>query len=577
MNSNMVKYIYSLLFIIILFGCKEQSKKEKATTNYEAKIEDDTKNEVKEKDIKEINKKPFEEWLRNMPESTLPFFFNKNLFSAKGLEQYTQEPPKLSYSAPTKYCSNFKDLSDSILFDVGYEKLDFKITSCDVIKKLKVSDSVFIFLSTAKSEKLLVNIAFTYREGFGIVNFAFLGIEDSFTYDSYLHVGISIDKTFAVNGINYAYYESPPSITKRKFQVMPSGKIKKIYTQFIDENGKKSFQDYTSKRSNYDYSQTEILKTAYVIAKNGLFYRDKPNGMKIDKFPYGKKVEVIEFTNEKFEIQDGGKVVQGQWVGLKDPNDDSKKIYVFDGFLGNVSEMKLLTDELNIVKGFYTPKNENSYFYDNGKEIRIDSLIDFQIIGKNEFDRLKNTASNYVSRDSSGVSRNMDTLIVNGHKFVDKNIDNDGKIRYRYIGKIDFLDKFILKRFLWENADYILVDNKSGEIDAENQKLIDRAMSFSGMNRLGYPRISPNKKYMLTLEPAIYTHTAGLNLFTIKGGKILGFEFSLLFKTWAPVNNEVYWVSDKEFITEAAPINVIHEGEWAEVVPNSTYLKVTIK
>lgn len=74
----------------------------------------------------------------------------------------------------------------------------------------------------------------------------------------------------------------------------------------------------------------EIISIVYVTAKNGLFYRDKPNGAIINKFPYNTKLEVIETLSEEIEIINQKDTIAGKWIGVKK---EDKIVYVFDGFL----------------------------------------------------------------------------------------------------------------------------------------------------------------------------------------------------------------------------------------------------
>lgn len=91
-------------------------------------------------------------------------------------------------------------------------------------------------------------------------------------------------------------------------------------------------------------NNVNISKTAFVIAKNGLNYRKAPKEKIIGKFPYGTKVKIIEQTGIKEEIKDDGRIIYGEWVGIKIEKDKIKslsKVYVFDGFLGG--KEKILT------------------------------------------------------------------------------------------------------------------------------------------------------------------------------------------------------------------------------------------
>lgn len=328
-------------------------------------------------------------------------------------------------------------------------------------------------------------------------------------------------------------------------------------------------------KDDSDFQNVKKLETLFVTAENGLNFRDSPNGRVLGKLAYGQKVDVIEYSGIENEIEDDGKIIKAEWYGIKNyKNGKTRKVYVFSGFLGDESKIKLIRDSLSIVQGFYS-SNSKVFFWESGKEISVDSLLKFEIISKQSFDQLKTKNINYINRDTTHFYRVKDTLFVGNHKFVDDNIDNDGYIKHKYIGEIDFLNNYVVFRNLWENADYILIDKSSGNIESENNKLIKLAQE-QGVNRLGLPRISINKKNMITLESSIYTRKAELNIFEIVNNSNLRLKRSLLFKTWSPKEDEIYWISDNEFIVNSSPINVISEWEYAKKISSNNYIKVKI-
>lgn len=319
----------------------------------------------------------------------------------------------------------------------------------------------------------------------------------------------------------------------------------------------------------------KILKTLFITNENGLNFRDSPNGRVLGKLAYGQKVGVIEYSGIENEIEDEGKIIKAEWYGIKNyKNDETNKVYVFSSFLGDESKVKLIEESLSVVQGLYSSSSK-AFFWESGKEVNVDSLLKFEIISKQSFDQLKTKNIDYINKDKTHVYRVKDTLFVGNHKFVDDDIDNEGYIKHKYIGEIDFLNKYVIFRNLWENADYILIDKSSGNIESENTKLIKLAQE-QGVNRLGLPRISINKKNMITLEGSIYTKKAELNIFEIVNNSNLRLKHSLLFKTWSPKEDEIYWISDNEFIVNASPINVISEWEYGKTIGSNNYLKIKI-
>lgn len=97
--------------------------------------------------------------------------------------------------------------------------------------------------------------------------------------------------------------------------------------------------------SSYVFSQTDY----YVTAPSGLIVRDKPNGKRIGKIPYGSSVKV-ENKLAPYSVVDNGKNIEGNWVEIAGNNFqvlvdddltfpiDTNKYYAFDGFLTSKEE-----------------------------------------------------------------------------------------------------------------------------------------------------------------------------------------------------------------------------------------------
>ena len=61
---------------------------------------------------------------------------------------------------------------------------------------------------------------------------------------------------------------------------------------------------------------------AYVSAESGLSLRDQPDvsGKMLSKLAYGEAIGVLEKTDHKLVILDGGKKVSGEWVKVETRN-----------------------------------------------------------------------------------------------------------------------------------------------------------------------------------------------------------------------------------------------------------------
>lgn len=96
----------------------------------------------------------------------------------------------------------------------------------------------------------------------------------------------------------------------------------------------------------------------YVAAKSGLNFRDSPKGKILGKFPLNTRVKVIVHTNIFDKINDGGKTLNGEWVGVQKEEDT---VYVFNAFLSYnflISDLKIYN-----AQPFY---NEKKNYYRTG-------------------------------------------------------------------------------------------------------------------------------------------------------------------------------------------------------------------
>ncbi|REG89562.1 SH3 domain-containing protein [Winogradskyella sediminis] len=105
-------------------------------------------------------------------------------------------------------------------------------------------------------------------------------------------------------------------------------------------------------------------QTAYVDAESGLSLRDQPdvNGKMLSKLAYGQAIGVLEKTNNKLVVLDGGKKVSGEWVKVETRNHIG---YVFNGYLSSTKISKTIRldlDKLNIeIKNLATSDHKRTH------------------------------------------------------------------------------------------------------------------------------------------------------------------------------------------------------------------------
>lgn len=87
------------------------------------------------------------------------------------------------------------------------------------------------------------------------------------------------------------------------------------------------------------YTLSKVNYFKYVTAKNGLVYRDTPEGKKQHKFSYGTKLEVVGETDKEMAVTDKGQEIIGKWIAVKKDEFSSEIVFVFDGFLGDSQDV----------------------------------------------------------------------------------------------------------------------------------------------------------------------------------------------------------------------------------------------
>jgi len=88
--------------------------------------------------------------------------------------------------------------------------------------------------------------------------------------------------------------------------------------------------------------QLSIPDTSYVTAKSGLRVRKQPSldGDRIGVRPFGKKVLITHKTGIPLSVQDEGKTINGEWMGIESRLVSQGKVetvtgYIFSGFLSD--------------------------------------------------------------------------------------------------------------------------------------------------------------------------------------------------------------------------------------------------
>lgn len=100
-------------------------------------------------------------------------------------------------------------------------------------------------------------------------------------------------------------------------------------------------EDSITKTPSYKTEDEPNLGIYYVSATSGLNFRETPKGSILGKFDVNTRLKIIEKTDVFEEIVDDGKVLKGEWLGVKNGEDT---VYIFSAFLSSsftYSDLKL--------------------------------------------------------------------------------------------------------------------------------------------------------------------------------------------------------------------------------------------
>lgn len=319
----------------------------------------------------------------------------------------------------------------------------------------------------------------------------------------------------------------------------------------------------------------------YVIAENGLIYREEPNinAKKIGTFDLGTELIVLKKTGIEFEVKENGNTINGEWVKVKSKidRDDSYWIrdsyshsgYVFSGFIKDSAniDFKQLPIFANIFKfpKVNTKEGELSLTLE-----RIDSIY---------FHELKNGYNSKISIDS--------TIIYSKSTGTEFNIETENSnIKFR-CGKNYMRPCYVHLGFLKPLNSHIIGEYGDGIyetflIDGSNSSKLLLGGCLRGGN---LPIISKNNKRLATFSSVdtfdseeffggirscikIYDITNITNLGDIDNYHVYTNE------KWSI--KDLIWIDDNTFVLEIYDRTEYDKNKGMRVLVNQRFLKATI-
>jgi hypothetical protein len=176
----------------------------------------------------------------------------------------------------------------------------------------------------------------------------------------------------------------------------------------------------------------------------------------------------------------------------------------------------------------------NGIEMDLGDDSLLKNYLKIDPVSKSTFTARQKTAVNFIDTDSTGITKKNGILklpIKGGYKtYFDKNPFDETKQEFTYLGQVLFLNVYLIGGLYWEHLDYRFTSKINGEV----------IQSFSG-----YPYISKDKKYIISIYPDLYDTDADLELYKIINGKPENI-IRTSFKNWIPAVHKVnmFWSND---------------------------------
>ncbi|MEJ6791430.1 MAG: hypothetical protein QNK89_01465 [Lacinutrix sp.] len=256
-------------------------------------------------------------------------------------------------------------------------------------------------------------------------------------------------------------------------------------------NGEHTDEEYYSIIDEYYRSNIRFeipIAQKYVISRNGLNIRQE-NGTVDGKYNNGDLVNIIGYTDDIIEVEDEGKIVKGRWAIIQwQVAGTTLKRYVFEGFLGDIEDVKVFEDQ--ICTGFAFTES-NMYETDNADLECLIKYLDLKLISKTDFNVLKIVKNNFLTNNPRVlVSENEDktqniTLPIKDSTIVYKSKVGYSNSMHNYYGDINFLNQYLMHHVYpkAEDAFYSFVDRTTGK----------EIYSFAD-----YPYVAPDKKSIIS-------------------------------------------------------------------------------
>lgn len=283
-------------------------------------------------------------------------------------------------------------------------------------------------------------------------------------------------------------------------------------------------------------STGEPLAIAYVKSKTGIACFDRPGGKLVDTLSYNTKLEIVEHTGQKEEVQYNNRSFVSEWLGVQSTHG---QVYILNSFVNDREDVshqneknQYYLDEDQLYVGHAITMTNDTTITDT---LPLISAVSIQAIGEREFEEQSSQAIRRVV-DQNVVTFN-DTLLEihcdgdKSVKFYQNGPENDDwplDDYYLYYGAFD--PTGLMAVIAPEPDEYFLIDQNSCEI-------------VKKLN--GYPLFSNDLTLLATTLSHNYDEDSFLSVYRMENG-----NFDLVLKLFLDykIDNEVAFFGDDNHI-----------------------------
>lgn len=314
-----------------------------------------------------------------------------------------------------------------------------------------------------------------------------------------------------------------------------------------------------------DYD-SKVIETVYVIDRQGVDAMQEPNenSKKLFHYDYGDRLDVIETADDFYSIRDR---VTRKWQDEHSTYEGSRweKVFVRKSALGDISGIKLIPADLNVIGVLNENRNKDGEDYGEGKT--LDKYLKVELVDKQTFEDQMNNKADYFTADTANVRKKEGVLTL---KCAEKDVElvdeptteDDTHLEYDYQGQYEVLNQYVVFMRGYESWGYKFYDKITGKEQP------------TGLEFGDFPYLSPDKKHIICVGYDVYETTTGVELYKITDGNKVESIMIAGYPNWMPCkeqDNEWFWASDGCFYLKAA-----HAKAYTGDNSNCQYLRIKL-